>query len=1381
MGEKRINQGAGRVWRAAILAGALAVVGCDGGCDMEGFSEVPFPEEHVDKTMPLSAEVRLSSHGLAFMSEQVPNLIGAVQEGGLSFCVPPSDSGDFQVCHEESTCDDGTVGCQLDLTIEHASLTPQAPNVLEANITVGNVLFSLPVEGDLPVFGNTSCWLDLDRAGGERGLPAQVPARVPIRFEVDHQSPFGDLRIEVGEVEANVNGIYYTMSGRGGDEVGCPLLANVAASFLDGTLKRLIADQLNSAVQEAVTGQVCQACGAGEPACKAGSTCQDHQGAQVCVYDNNQQCVPRMLGMEGALEMGAMLGEFSSGEISDIFLTARLADRAVADSGLSLAMRAGFQPQAYETCVPVDPTSRPSFEALAPSPTINSDLKPDGTPFMFGLSLSRRALQHLMWSLWSSGALCISVGSAQVDMLTTNTIGGLVPSVRTLTTRPSPMTIALAPQQAPDVRLGANVVRTQGNDREVEEGLLILDWKDVDLHMYGFVQERQTRLFTLRTDIELPIAVTIDAQGNLFAVIGDVEGALQNIRVLNDELLAGDAQALIDLLPTLMGFALPALTEALADPIELPEFMGYRLLLGDDDIQGIDGNENLGLFANLEFVGTEAGTGLMQWVEAAAGESRVIVTRDQGALPRVEVELEVQALAGGFPAQGEAFEYVYRVDGGLWHLGGLGPKLRLDAPALRLQGEHRIELRTRALDAGARWQQEPTEVLVVVDYEAPTLELSQLADRVEVLASDLVAGDGVQMRYRWLDSAGQGVWSAWGEVRDLDAQEGVEMVEVQVRDAAGQTATETLAVRAQGLGSGDGEQVEGCGGCASGSGQGPASLLLMVGMLLALRWRRRLSSLGWVVALVALSTGCSGDASEACASACAGNESCVEGACVPLSCESQADCPEGFCEGGQCVPGCTEASDCSQDCGVGEVATCGENNQCICEPYCAQGCSETQYCCEQTNRCTEFPDWCAEVSCEPGFEPKVTNLGNSDPAACEATGGTCECVALPPIPMGYWGAYAGLDSNGDLSAVSGYNLLYRDLMMGVARGGLEVDWVFVDGPPSRGRIRGAIDGPRGGRTDVGDQVGTHSALAIDDEEVIHIFYRDEENKALKYARGQESDEGWAFEKITLDDEGDAGYSTAVLRQGAMLHLFYVVRVPESDASELRYRQVAVDAELDTLGEGSFEVLYQGSRAEAALVAHPTIVALHVQPRLVGERLFVGFYDNTRQQGTWMWREADGQWGAPSMMSQVSGAYVSLVPDSSGQVHAAYMDEETPAVAYLAPGATAPELVIDGIRDTAGGWSVAAIGEDVKIFVGEDGAVRLFFHDATHHRLMTGVRAAAGGWTVAEVAGSQEAGSVAHGFYTRAISWAQGGWLVSDMVIDTTVEPAVGEPRLRIVQ
>lgn len=1379
MREMTMSLGTRWVRRATLWTTALVVMGCDGGCDMEGFAEVPYPEEHIDKTVPVSAEVRLSSHGLSFMANEVPNLIGAVQEEGLSFCVPPTDSGDFQICHEDSQCDDGSVGCQLELSVEHASLTPQPPSGLDASVTVGNVAFTLPVEGDLPVLGRASCWLDVYRVGGSRGDAAQVPARIPVTFGVDELSSFNDLRVEVGEVEANVQQVYYSARGRESSNFKCASLVSAGATFLDGTIKRLIADELNNAVQEAVTGQVCQVCGDGEPACGAGASCGEVSGTQVCVYDANQKCVPRMLGIEGAIELGALIGEFSSGDIADIFMTGRLADRAVADTGLSLAARAGFQPETFETCVPVDPTTRPSFEPISPSPTINSDVKPDGTPFMFGLALSQRALQHMFWSVWSSGGLCASVGSAQVDMLSTGTIAGLVPSLSVFSTRDAPMRIQLAPQQAPNVVLGANVVRTEGGSREVEEGLLTLDWKDVDLHMYGFVQERDTRLFTLRTDIELPIAVTIDDQGQLFAVLGDIEGALKNIRVLNDELLAGDAQALIDLLPTLMGFALPALTEALADPIDLPEFVGYRLLLDDDDIMGIDNNQYLGLFADLEFVGSEPSAGLMSVVGSDVLKSKVVVTHADGKAPAVRLELDVQATESGMPVVGEVYEYAYRLNGGVWQLAGVGPNLVINDPMLRLEGGHQLELRARAMREGARWQSVPTEHRVTVHYSAPKLTLAWSEAGALVQVESGSALEQVKMRTRWLDARGEGAWSGWGPVREIAEVEGHEALEVEVRDEAGRSTRSTLAARGQALGQDD--DGEGDGGCATSSGSGgPGALLLMVGLLVVARLRRRVAGAAAMVALLSFSVGCSDDAAQACASECAGNESCVEGACVPLSCESSADCPEGYCDGGQCLAGCSEPSDCSQECGVGGFATCGEGNQCVCESFCAEGCGESQYCCQQTNSCTEFPNWCADVTCEPGFEPEITNMGSSDPVACEVTGGSCECVKLPPIPVGYFGGYTSMDSQGDLVAASAFNLRYQDLMVGVARGGLELEWMFVDGVPTRGRIRGDVDGPRGGRTDGGDRVGTHTALAIDEDEVVHVFYRDEDAQVLKYARGVASGGSWEFEISVLDETGDVGLSTTVLRQGTMLHLFYVAR-GEDGSSELRYREIPADGAIDALVDLTPQVLHQGMRAPVeGLEAHPPVVALHVQPRQVGERIFVSFFDNVAQRASWMWRDAQGQWGGVQQYGEATGVYTSLVPDEADQVHAAYMKVDQMALAYRAPGG-AEELVVDGIRDTVGGWTDAPIGDDVTIFREEDGSVRLFFQDATHHRLMAATRAAAGGWDVETLAGSLESGTAAHGFFTRAMVWPEGGWVVADMMIDTQVDPPVGEVVLRLVQ
>ena len=1355
----------------AFLLLLLTACGSD-GCGIDGFRDAPYPLEHVDKTVPVSAEVRVTSHGLEFMSGQVENLIGEFQEGGLSFCVPPQDGSNFQACHEDSVCDDNTTGCQLNLTIEEADLIPIPNDTLEVQIEIGNLKNSLPVYGEVS-FIKLSCWLDLG-SKANFNEPAVIPARIPIQFEVDSLSPYRDLRFKLGDMNVDISDVDYRLSGRGSSTAACGSMGFLVQTFVDSTLRSLIRDEIEQLAEDVSREQLCRPCGEGEPACPSNSMCDEDGGAPVCMYQATNECVPRLLGIEGVIEPQALLGDFVMGLASDIFMTGRVADRGVADTGLTLGARVGTEPERYSQCAPVDLTTRPSFAAIDPSPSLNSDINPEGLPFMFGMAIHRRTFQHLFWSLWASGSLCLEVGSDTVDMLTTGSIGALVPAVNQIALRQGPMKILLSPQKAPDIRLGSNRVVGSGSDQVVEEGLLILDWRELDIHMYGFVLERYARLFTIRVDLELPIAVLPDGEVGVFPVLGNVEDAIQNIQVLNDEIVDADHDRIKELLPVLLGFALPQLAESLSDPIELPQFLGYKVVINEGDLRGIDNNQYLGLFANLEYVGFEQdpdgdGSNLLR---SNFDEPKVRID-DSSGMPRVTVELRAGVKAGTRVVNSERVQYAYRLDGGPWHLLGTGEDLVLRDPRLRVQGIHQLEIRAREMVKGARWQRVPTATEIRVDYEAPKVEAWADLGRVEVRAYDLVDPvEALEQRHRVVESGQKGAWSPWGPVAAIST-EGLSLaerfsVELEVRDRSGHVAEEEVRVirQAQEEDAPEESAAGGCGGCAAtGGGAGSTGgLLLLVALFGALKLRRR-RLLGLSALLVLfVSSGCGGcggevEGNEICEEECGPGESCVEGVCEILVCQDDGEC--------------------DLECPSGEFARCVAGG-CECVAFCAGGCGSDQFCCFESNSCEGFPNWCADVNCDPGFEAVITHIGDHDNQSCEVTGGSCECVVMPPIPLWYHGAYASIAQGAGVTAISVHNLHYRDLMVGIINTKLDdvEEWYFVDGVPRRGTVQGDPNGPRRGIINIGDRVGTHTATAVDGDGVIHVFYRDEDNDLLKYARGIRDGEEWSFEKVNVDEEGDTGYFSSVVLLDETLHLFYTAR-QEGDLSQIRYRAIETSTAVGEVAESEVVVLHLGVREASNREADLSVAGLHLQAVAYEEGIFLSFFDNTIGQPGWIIFDGE-EFSAPEFLNlgEPLGGYSSARPDANGDVHVVYMEAMPPALAYRVAG-QGREKIADGVRHTLNGTVQAEIGHDAQLQVFEDGRVEVFFHDATTHELIRAVRD--GSWTVESLAGQPGVRSAAHGLFPRVLEVDGNRRLVVDFAIDNTGEVRKGHPVLRLLQ
>lgn len=224
---------------------------------------------------------------------------------------------------------------------------------------------------------------------------------------------------------------------------------------------------------------------------------------------------------------------------------------------------------------------------------------------------------------------------------------------------------------------------------------------------------------------------------------------------------------------------------------------------------------------------------------------------------------------------------------------------------------------------------------------------------------------------------------------------------------------------------------------------------------------------------------------------------------------------------------CTENSECAtMQCPSDKVPTCSAGG-CICGAPCQGGCPPTQGCCVPEDLCHDLPPRCMGMTCRPGQFLSVTSSGAWDTGQCMVLGEACHCERLPPLPFGDIGLYSALAHDGQSPVLSAYNLDYGDLMYGVVQpDGTTIQWSFVDGvPTSTDTITGDVDGPRGGNSKPGVDVGLHTDLAIDPQGRAHIAYQDRDNGDLKYALLTPT--GWRLH--TIYTEGEAGlYNSLVL-------------------------------------------------------------------------------------------------------------------------------------------------------------------------------------------------------------------------------------------------------------
>ena len=521
-------------------------------------------------------------------------------------------------------------------------------------------------------------------------------------------------------------------------------------------------------------------------------------------------------------------------------------------AGLRLNVITGVAGQ-QDPCVPVCEAPGCTPPPVDAPPPIDFDAEaarqniPNGS-YMLGLGASDRFLDKAAFEAWKSGAICLAIDSSTSSLISTNTFSTFLGSLSSLSERENaPMRIAVRPGAAPAVRIGAGTYTTNAEGQTViDEPLLTLAMHDLSLDFYALVQERWTRLFTLTVDVDLPLALQFTPDNQVIPIIGDLGGAIANIRASNSEILAEDPGLLADLLPSIIGLATPALASGLA-PIAIPEVQGFkpvvRAVAGIVPRPNEPGTfEHLGIFADLELLPPgglpfrAAPQGRVTLVELSypRGAERVVV---DGQLRKAYVVLAPERLE-------ETREVQWRVDGGLWSPFTKEGVLTVRDPVLNLPGRHLIELRGRTIGDYHTLDAEPQRIEALVDFTAPTLEVAQDArGRLTwaQAADDLTPEEGLSWRFLvnggWVTGALQ--------AQDPELVEAVEVIDesgnVGRHDFPAVARRAIGAVLPDASGAPASSGAEATSGCGCGAGSRTSLLGLLVGLfaLVTLRRARR--------------------------------------------------------------------------------------------------------------------------------------------------------------------------------------------------------------------------------------------------------------------------------------------------------------------------------------------------------------------------------------------------------------------------------------------------------------------------------------------------------------------------------------------------------------
>ncbi len=189
----------------------------------------------------------------------------------------------------------------------------------------------------------------------------------------------------------------------------------------------------------------------------------------------------------------------------------------------------------------------------------------------------------------------------------------------------------------------------------------------------------------------------------------------------------------------------------------------------------------------------------------------------------------------------------------------------------------------------------------------------------------------------------------------------------------------------------------------------------------------------------------------------------------------------------------TQACVVDTECDSGRACVGG---RCVIFAPCEGGCADGEICDIDSNSCFAMPT--CEAQCGEGQLAVVADPETmSGPQCCLVE---CACATLPPILPGQYGWNAEIAASAQTVAVSAYDAVYGDLIVAFYDDeGAELSVQYVDGFPTDGAIEANPNGGRGGRYGAGEDVGEHTSIVIDDQEVVHVAYYDRDNGRLKYA------------------------------------------------------------------------------------------------------------------------------------------------------------------------------------------------------------------------------------------------------------------------------------------
>ncbi|HUS32211.1 MAG TPA: hypothetical protein VMZ53_27110, partial [Kofleriaceae bacterium] len=252
------------------------------------------------------------------------------------------------------------------------------------------------------------------------------------------------------------------------------------------------------------------------------------------------------------------------------------------------------------------------------------------------------------------------------------------------------MSVGIRPQSPPTITLGHNTFKDDGMGGKVlDEPLLDIRFSALEIDFFASIDDQYNRVFTVVTDVHLPIGLQTTAMGELTPVIGNPMDAFTNVSVKNSDAITESPAEIAGLFPTLLGLVLPQLSGGLGS-IALPELGGLKLSV--TSVTAIDNNNFLAIFIN--FVKATMPRRVNTHVEILGiAEPPDAVARDAAQWTTHRPPAVTLGLSGDAPD----LEHSYRIDAGSWSAWSPAAQQTLAPRVFWLPGVHIVEVRSRQI------------------------------------------------------------------------------------------------------------------------------------------------------------------------------------------------------------------------------------------------------------------------------------------------------------------------------------------------------------------------------------------------------------------------------------------------------------------------------------------------------------------------------------------------------------------------------------------------------------------------------------------------------------------------------------------------------------